>query len=125
MSLAEQLTRKRQSCQATKIRPAASISAEEIPRGARRPPATVWAMTLATGEVPLQDTPPLVELNARIALPLAEYGTTTVPFGWTSGCPASPDGAPDGATGVDQVRPPLAEVLSTIRLPDEEMSASM
>src|SRR5947209_4967420 len=124
MSLAVQFARKRQSCQATKIRPVASISAEAIPLRARRLPATVWALTAETSEVPLQDAPPLVELKARIALPLAEYGTTTVPFGWTSGCPARPLGAPEGETGVDQCSPPSVEVLSRIRLPAELLSTS-
>src|SRR6266567_2853914 len=107
------------------IRPAPSISADGRPSPSRRPPATPWLDTLETSTLALYEPPPLVEVNARIAEPLAEYGTTTVPFGWTSGCPPSPVGVPDGDTGADQVRPPSLERDMTIRLPLLVTSTSM
>src|SRR5690349_5993487 len=72
MSLAGQPDRNRQSCQAMYTVPAPSISAEGRPSPSRRPPATGCAETLAIRTVELQDVPPLVEVNERIADPLAE-----------------------------------------------------
>src|SRR5213595_1639613 len=113
MSLAGQPDRNRQSCQATYTVPAPSISADGSPSPSRRPPATPCEVTLAIRTVALHEVPPLVDVNERIA----EYGTTTVPLGCTTGCPPRPDGVPDGETGADQVAPPSLERLSTIRLP--------
>src|SRR2546429_3097906 len=125
MSLAGQPDRNRQSCQATYTVPAASISADGRPPPSRTPPATGWADTLPIRTVELQDVPPLVEVNERIADPLAEYGTTTVPLGCTTGCPPRPDGLPDGEIDGDQVAPPSLERLMTIRLPLVVTSTSM
>jgi hypothetical protein len=88
--------------------PAASISAEGSPSPLRSPPATVLLETLATGTREFQEAPPLVEVNERIAVPLVEKGTTTVPPGWTTGCPPSPEGTSAGEEGLDQVAPPLS-----------------
>jgi hypothetical protein len=41
-------------------------------------------------------------------VPLVEKGTTTVPPGWTTGCPPSPEGTSAGEEGLDQVAPPLS-----------------
>ena len=105
--------------------PAPSISADGSPSPSRRPPATPCEVTLAIRTEAPQEVPPLVEVTERIADPFAEYGTTTVPLGCTTGCPPRPDGLPDGEVGADQVAPPSLERLSTIRLPLLVMSTSM
>jgi hypothetical protein len=55
---------------------------------------------LAIREVALQVLPPLAEVKERMAVPLAEYATTTVPLGWTRGWPPSPLGVPEGVRRV-------------------------
>src|ERR1700738_4426975 len=96
MSLAGQPERKRQSCPATYTFPDASISAVGRPWPSRRPPLTVWELMEATATLLFQEAPPLVEVKARIEEPLVEKGTTTVPFGCTSGWAPRPEGASVG-----------------------------
>ena len=79
-------------------------------------PVGVWSVLLDTATDAFHVRPPLVEVNARTDASFAEYGTTTVPLGWTSGRPPSPDGRPDGICSADQVCPPSCEVTITIRL---------
>ena len=51
----------------------------------------------------VQEAPPLVEVKASI-LPLRlSNGTTTVPFGWTTGCPPRPLSFPAVEIGTLQV----------------------
>src|SRR5947207_2550128 len=86
MSLAEQLTRKRQSSHATYTFPEPSISA--VGNGlVRRPPATVWNAIRETVAARLQLCPPLVERNAEIVPVVVSNGTITVPLPCTKGCP--------------------------------------
>ena len=64
----------------------------------------------------LQVAPPLVELNAPIAVSLAlSIGTITVPLGRTTGWP--PITPLLLVCGRSQVRPPSLEVLICSRLP--------
>src|SRR5579864_6073959 len=114
-SFAGQPERKLQSSQTTYVVPVASICAEGSDR-VLRPPATVCALTAATCTSPPQLVPPLVEVNDWSALEFERNGTTTVPFGCTSGWPPSPPGVPAGANGADQVNPPSVEVLINTRL---------
>src|SRR5258707_10620198 len=72
MSLAGQPERKRQSCQATYTLPAPSISALGRPSPERNPPATLCEVIEETSTLEFHEVPPLVEVNERIALPLAE-----------------------------------------------------
>src|SRR5438552_6816370 len=87
MSLAPQLTLKRQCCHATKTSPVALIAA--LGRGeARSPPASLWREIVATGNGPRYVSPPLVDTkdSRAVAEPLS-IGITTVPFGCASGWP--------------------------------------
>ena len=89
-------------------------------------PATVWWLVVATKTLEFQLLPPLVEEKARIWLELAEEnGTTTVPFGCTSGWPPRPLGLPDGCLSAPQVAPPLVEVLMSSRSPLDAVSNSV
>src|SRR3954463_7777828 len=109
MSLVLQLLRKRQSFHATKTVPAPSISAEGS-GPSRRLPATVWWRTVAIVVTALQVAPPLVELNAPIAVSFAfAVGTITVPFGRTTGWP--PITPLLFVAGADHVWPPSVDVL--------------
>ena len=64
----------------------------------------------------LQLAPPLVELNAPIAVSLAlAVGTITVPLGRTTGWP--PMTPVLLVFGAPQVRPPSVDVLISSRLP--------
>ena len=80
------------------------------------PPATRCLLTDDTVTAAFQLTPPVVEVNARMALTFElAMGTTTVPFGWTRGCP------PDRSRcwplpGLLQVTPPSVDVDIRIRL---------
>src|SRR2546421_12761404 len=90
MSFAFPALMKRESDQATKTLPAPSISA--VGRAPlRMPPASVWwLMPVMVVTLP-QLTPPLVDDKAPTAVSLAlSRGTTTVPLGWTTGCPPIP-----------------------------------
>src|SRR3954447_23546019 len=115
MSFALQARRKRQSAHATYTVPLPSISADG--KGpSRRLPATVWWRIVAIVVTALQLAPPLVELNAPMAVSFAfAIGTTTVPFGRTTGWP--PITPVLLVAGADQCRPPSVEVLISSRLP--------
>src|SRR2546430_10494185 len=113
MSFELQAVRKRQSCQATKTLPEPSTSAEISPP-LRRPPATLCSVSAATTTDDVHVAPPSVERNARMLPEL--YGTTTVPFGWTTGWPDSPPGT-DGMRTGPHVAPPSTEVLIWIWSP--------
>lgn len=111
MSFDEQPRRNRQSCHATKTLPAASISAEGS-GPVRSEPATVWCEIAVTVVVADQVAPPFVDRNACSAVSLAlSIGTTTVPFGWTSGWPPMPVALFAVARRVLHVSPPSVETL--------------
>src|SRR4051794_13757286 len=115
MSLVLQLLRKRQSFHATKTVPPPSISAEGS-GPSRRPPATLWWRTVAIVVTALQLAPPLVELNAPIAVSFAlAVGTTTVPLGRTTGWP--PITPLLLVAGADHVCPPSLDRLIRRALP--------
>src|SRR3954470_7807551 len=115
MSFALQDRRKRQSVHATYTVPAPSISADGS-GPSRRLPATAWCRTVAIVVTALQLTPPLVELNAPMAVSFAlAIGTMTVPSGRTTGWP--PITPVLFVAGVDHVAPPSVEVLISRRLP--------
>src|ERR1700746_3595268 len=70
-------------------------------------------LTGAIWKVVLQLLPPLVEVNASMLFP--RNGTTTVPFGSTSGsAPEPPDWFPVPIPAL-QVNPPSCEVLIWMR----------
>src|SRR3954464_14676394 len=82
----------------------------------RRLPATVWCRIVAIVVTALPLTPPLVELNAPIAVSLAlAVGTTTVPLGRTTGWP--PITPLLLVAGADHVWPPLLDRLIRSALP--------
>src|SRR5438132_449854 len=105
--------------------PAASISAEG--RGLERnPPATACELTFETSTGAVQVNPPFVELNASTVVSNALFiGTTTRPFGCTSGCPPIPVALL--AVGVEgpQVSPPSVDVFISMRLPAPLLSHSI
>src|SRR3954451_23120271 len=115
MSLVLQERRKRQSVHATYAVPAPSISADGS-GPSRKLPATPWWRMVAIVVTALQLAPPLVELNAPIAVSFAfAIGTMTVPSGRTTGCPPiTPVLLVDGAA---HVTPPSVDVLISRRLP--------
>src|SRR5215213_6736071 len=116
MSLRAQPVRNRQSAHATYAVPAASISAEGS-GDSRSPPATVWWLTLDTSTVARQVAPPSMDRNERICAALvARYGTRTVPFGRTTGCPPRPVAPPLDDSAAPQVRPPFVDLLMRIPL---------
>src|SRR3954451_6710470 len=124
MSFAEHLGRKRQSCQATKTRPAPSISA--VGSGlVRRPPATAWARTPETVCALDQDAPPSVERNAAVFPSRLSNGTMTVPLGWTTGWPPRPLSWPAVSIGVLHLAPPSVEVDISSRSPSPKLSSSV
>src|SRR2546423_12429829 len=125
MSLALHPRRNRQSLQTTYTLPVPSISADGS-GPLRRLPASVWSRTRATVTLLLQVAPPLVETNEMIAVSKAfAAGTTTVPFGCTTGCPPSPVALLAVGTGEPQVSPPSVDVLIRIRLPLPKSSNSV
>src|SRR5262245_42083751 len=95
MSFLGQPLRNRQSAQATYAVPAESISADGR-ASSRRPPAASWWLTDETSTVDRQLVPPSMDRNERIWLP-DRNGTSTVPFGRTTGWPPSPLAPPLGA----------------------------
>src|SRR4051794_6093197 len=114
-SLVRHDRRKRQSAQVTYTVPAPSISADGS-APSRRLPATVWWRMVAIVVTALQLAPPLVELNAPIAVSLAlAIGTITVPSGRTTGWP--PITPVLFVAGADHVLPPSVDVLISRRLP--------
>ena len=70
-----------------------------------------------------QLTPPLVDENADS--PKVSIGTTTLPFGCTSGCPPIPVARFEVVVAAPQVRPPSLDVLIRIWSPAEGSSHSM
>src|SRR5439155_14377879 len=125
MSLLRHPLRNRQSCQTTYTLPAPSISAEGSGPD-RRLPASAWLRTRATLTDRLHVPPPSVDRNEMIAFSNAlAAGTTTVPFGCTTGCPPSPVARLAVATGVPQVSPPSCDVLMRIRSPAPKSSNSV
>src|SRR5581483_9174019 len=125
MSFELQPERKRQSCQKTKIRPFLSISADGS-GSVRRLPATLWSVTVAIVCVALQLAPPSDDVNSWIALTDAlAIGTTTVPFGRTSGWPPRPVPLFAVVRDEPQVSPPSVEVFISIRLPTPLSSHSV
>src|SRR4051794_10132060 len=115
MSFVRQDRRKRQSVHATWVVPAPSISADGS-GPSRRLPATVWWRMVAIVVTALQVAPPLVEVNAPMAVSLAlATGTITVPSGRTTGWP--PITPALLVVGVDQLNPPSVDVLICRRLP--------
>src|SRR4051794_32503482 len=114
-SLVRHDRRKRQSAQVTYTVPAPSISADGS-APSRRLPATVWWRIVAMVVTALQLAPPLVELNAPMAVSLAlAIGTITVPFGRTTGWP--PITPVLFVAGADQCWPPSVEKLISSRFP--------
>src|SRR5581483_1495568 len=110
MSFALQPLRKRQSFQATNTLPRLSISAEGS-GSARMLPATPWSVCDATATDAFQLVPPFVEVKYLTPLKSAVYGTTTVPFFLTTGCPPSPCALSAVDFFAPQVRPPSVEVF--------------
>src|SRR3954470_18314723 len=107
--------RKRQSAHATYTVPAPSISADGS-GPSRRLPATVWCRIVAIVVTALQLAPPLVELNAPMAVSFAlAVGTTTVPSGRTTGWP--PITPLLLVAGADHVCPPSLDRLMRRALP--------
>src|ERR671936_2366789 len=107
MSFWEQLARKRQSSQETKILPEPSISAEGSGL-LRMPPGSVAAEIEVIVNAWPKLEPPFVEIVYPSAVALAlSIGTTTFPFGCTSGWP--PMTPTRGVFDSVQVRPPSRE----------------
>src|SRR3954452_23901926 len=124
MSLAEHFSRKRQSCHATKTRPAPSISAV----GSwlvRRPPATAWARTAETVRALDQEAPPSVERKAAVFPSRLSNGTITVPLGWTTGWPPRPLAWPAVSIGVVHAFPPFVGGDIRSRSPSPKLSSSV
>src|SRR3954453_19119806 len=114
MSFVRQDRRKRQSVHAPSTVPLPSISADGS-GPSRRLPATVWCRIVAIVVTALQLAPPLVELNAPMAVPLRlAVGTMTVPSGRTTGWP--PITPLLFVAGADQCWPPSVDVLICRRL---------
>src|ERR1043166_9439852 len=89
----------------------------------RRFPATVWSLIFTTRRVLPQESPPSVDRNERIDdSDASAIGTTTVPFGWTSGCPPSPVPLFAVFFAAPHVRPPSDDVTILIRLPSPKSS---
>src|SRR5712692_3780442 len=113
-SLEAHAERKRQSCHTTYTVPAASIAAEG--RGdVRRPPATRWSVIDEMVTEAFQLTPPLVEVKDCMNPVSPSYGTTTVPFGCTTGWPPMPWARSAVFNAGPQVWPPSVEVLIQMR----------
>src|SRR5579862_7763287 len=108
MSFELQPVRKRQSDQATNTLPAPSIPA--VGRfGLRIPPASRWLSMDDTSTLLPHELPPLVDVKAL--MPDPSKGTTTVPFGCTSGSPPKPKAWSDDPFPAPQVMPPSLETL--------------
>ena len=104
MSLLEHPARNRQSFHTVYTLPSASTSAEGSSWTLRFPP-TEWAMMEETGKGPWKLVPPSCETKEFTAPsdPLS-IGITTVPSGFTTGCP--PTTLAPGTEDAGQVRPP-------------------
>ena len=110
-SLVEHSERNRQSSHTVQTVPAPSTAADG--NGPLRiPPASAWNCTfeIITGAVQLN--PPFLELKADMAL--VSMGTTTVPFGCTSGWPPIPVAKFAVGVATPHVSPPSVEVLIKI-----------
>src|SRR5712692_9882424 len=105
MSLALQPVENRQSCQAVYTVPAPSISADGSGE-VRRLPAFGCTLTCETFSDLSQLAPPFSEVKAAMVFCRLSKGTTTVPFGCTTGWPPRPWTVSAVASGVLQVRPP-------------------
>src|SRR4051794_24889829 len=116
MSFELQLTRNRQSCQATKTLPFLSISADGS-GSVRMFAATTWSVWSATVFEALQLAPPFDDVKKKTLPKLPETGTTTVPLGRTSGWPPRPLALSAVVREVPHVRPPSLEVFISTRLP--------
>src|SRR5579871_3512744 len=91
----------------------------------RIPPASPCSMRFEIVTAEPQLEPPLVELNAdRPPVFRSTIGTTTVPLGWTSGCPPMPARLPGGRVAGLQVSPPSVDVLMKTRSPSAGLSHS-
>src|SRR5579872_1555353 len=95
--------------------PAASTAAEGS-ADVRRFAATWWSVIVDIVVAAFQLVPPLIEVKANMSDPVVfSMGTTTVPFGWTTGWPPMPVARSAVLLAADQVRPPSVEVLIQIR----------
>src|SRR3954464_4630981 len=95
--------------------PVPSISADGSGPSRKLPPTGGWRI-VAIVVTALQLAPPLVELNAPMAVSFAlAIGTITVPSGRTTGWP--PITPVLLVAGADQCRPPSTDVLIFSRLP--------
>src|SRR3954470_17045564 len=122
MSLPAQLVRKRQSCQTTYTRPAASTSAEGS-GPLRTLPASRCASVAVTRTVLRQLAPPSSERKEMIADSDAFVaGMTTAPLGCTTGGPPRAVALLPVFEAELQVRPPLVDVDTFSRSPSEESS---
>src|ERR1700679_118781 len=110
MSLAVQLVSKLQSDQERYTVPVPSMAEEGRP-ARRRPPASPWLGALAMLAAAVQLWPPLVERKADMPPSKSANGTTTVPFGCTTGLPPMPLSLAAVVMGVPQVTPPSVDVL--------------
>src|SRR5579872_2626290 len=123
-SLALQPGRKLQSDQTTYTVPAPSTAALGSP-GLRKPPASVCSLSGPILTLRPQLDPPLVDMKAAISPELKlKIGTTTLPFGWTTGCPPIPNSSSAVFFAVPQVWPPSVEVLIYTRSPLAGLSHS-
>ena len=71
----------------------------------------MWWLIDETRTVDRQLVPPSIERNERIWLEVDSNGTSTVPFGRTTGWPPSPCAPSPVARAGPQVRPPSDEVF--------------
>src|SRR5439155_13606482 len=110
-SFPAQTLRKRQSAQASTIRPPASTAIEGS-GGVRSPGgASNWTSETCSGAEKV--APPSVDRTAAIGpLSPTRYATTTVPSGSTAGSATAPDVA--ATAGADQVSPPSSETCEPI-----------
>src|SRR5712691_772792 len=125
MSLAGHPGSNVQSSQATNTLPAPSISAEG--RGdVRRSPATRWKLMVAIVTALVRVAPPSVDPKAAIlARPsIDSNGTTTLPFGCTTGWPPSPWACRGVEIGTLHVAPPSLDVLRSSRSNTAKLSNS-
>ena len=106
-SFVEQLLRKRQSSHTTKIFPSPAISADGS-SPLRIPPGSVFAVMLVIVVTAPKLAPPFVEVvnPSDVSLALSS-GTTTFPFGSTTGWP--PITPVEGVLEGFHVRPPSVE----------------
>src|SRR5262245_578414 len=87
----------------------------------RRPPAGVWLWIVETTTEWLHEAPASVDTNdvmermGNLCVPIPSTGTTTVPSGWTTGCPPKPFTLSRVGAGGLQVPPPSAEVVMYTR----------